>query len=121
MGGRRGYSLKEIVGDIRKVKSGQKELLLSIKDKDTKKIVKATTKILGKSDEQIESLAYSFLFMDSIKKDYGKLRKESQKDRRKDLAKKWASFRKEKGRKFNFKINRNIVDSANEVLGGKNE
>lgn len=118
MGGRKGYSLKEIVGDIRKVKLGRRELLISIKDKDPKKIVKATTKILNKSDEQLESLAYSFIFMDSIKKDYSKLREESTKNRRKNLAKKWASFREEKGKKFNTKINRNIVDSANKALGG---
>lgn len=121
MGGRRGYSLKKIVGDIRKVKADQNELLKSIKDRDIKKVVKATAKILDKSEQKLESLAYSFVFMDSFKKEYNKLRKKIPKDRRKSLAKKWASFREEKGKKFDAITNRNVVDSANKVLGGKNE
>jgi polynucleotide 5'-kinase involved in rRNA processing len=118
MGGRKGYSLKTIVGDIRKIRASKKKLLQGIKDKDPDKIVNASAKILSKSDKSLESLAYSYLFVGSIKKDYNKLRKESRKERRKDLAEKWASFRKEKGKKFDATTNRNVVDSATRVLGG---
>lgn len=118
MGGRKGYSLKNIVGDLRKVKTDQKQLLQSIKDKSPKKVVKASAQILSKSDKSLESLAYSYLFVGSVKNDYGKLKKDSQKERRKDLAKKWASFRKEKGKKFDAITNRNVVDSASRVFGG---
>lgn len=121
MGGRKGYSLKKIVGDMRKVKADQKTLLQGIKDKSPKKVVKASAKMLSKSNKSIESLAYSYLFVDSVKKHYDKLKKESLKGRRKDLAKKWASFRKEKGKKFDATTNRNVVDSASRVLGGSNE
>lgn len=119
MGGRKGYSLKAIVRDIRKVRVEQKQLLQGVKENDPKKIVGASAKILSKSDRGIESLAYSYLFVDSIKDDYKKLSEESIKKRRKELAKKWADFRKEKGKKFDPATNRNVVDSATRVLGGE--
>ncbi|MBU2503538.1 MAG: hypothetical protein KJ879_00590 [Nanoarchaeota archaeon] len=119
MGGRKGYSLKKIVGDIRKVKSNQKELLQGIKDNNPKKVVSASAGILAKSDTALESLAHSFLFVGSLKeKDFKRLNKESTKERRKQLAKKWASYRKEKGKKFDAATNRDIVDSATRTLGG---
>ena len=118
MGGRKGYSLKKIVGDIRKVKTEQKQLLSSIRENDPKKLVKASAKILAKSDNALESLVYSYLFVDSIKDDYQKLSAEGTKERRKELAKKWADFRKEKDKTFDPTTNRDIVDSATRVLGG---
>ena len=118
MGGRKGYSLKVIVGDLRKVKFDQKELIEGIKDKDPKKVVKASAKILAKSDMALDSLAHSFLFVKSIeKKDCDRLKKASRKSRRKEVAKKWASYRKEKGTKFDAATNRVVVDSAARVLG----
>lgn len=118
MGGRKGYSLKRIVGDIRKVKTEQKQLLDSIKSNQPENVVKASAKILAKSDNALESLAYSYLFVDSIKDDYKKLGAEGTKERRKELAKKWSDFRKEKGKKFDPSTNRDVVDSATRVLGG---
>jgi len=118
MGGRKGYSLKVIVGDMRKVRSDQKQLLQGVKENDPKKIVDASAKILSKSDKALESLAYSYLFVDSIKDDYKKLSDESIKERRKELSKRWAAFRKEKGKKFDSSTNRDVVDSATRVLGG---
>lgn len=119
MGGRKGYSLKKIVGDIRKVKSNQKELLKGIKDNNPKQVVKSSARILAKSDTALESLAHSFLFVGSLKeKDYKKLSKQDTKDRRKELAKKWSSYRKEKGKKFDSATNRDVVDSATRVLRG---
>jgi len=118
MGGRKGYSLKKVVGDLRKIKETQKELLKGIKDKDPKKIVKASAKILAKSEIALESIGYSYIFVDSISSEYKKLQKESTKERRKELTKKWASFRKEKGKKFDATTNRDVVDSTTRVLGG---
>lgn len=118
MGGRKGYSLKKIVGDLRKVRSSQKELLQGVQDKDPKKVVKASAQILAKSEHALESIGYSYLFIDSLGKDYKSLQKESTKERRKELAKKWAAFRKEKGKKFDAATNRDVVDSTTRVLGG---
>jgi len=118
MGGRRGYSLKKVVGDLRKVKAPQKELLQGIQAKDPKKVVKASAKILAKSDKALESIGYSYLFVDSISSEYKKLRRERTKERRRELAKKWASFRKEKGKKFDTTTNRDVVDSTTRILGG---
>lgn len=118
MGGRKGYSLKKVVGDLRKVRATQKELLQGVQDKDPKKVVKASAKILAKSDKALESIGYSYLFIDSLSKEYKDLQKESTKKRRKDLAKKWASFRKEKGKRFDSATNRDVVDSTTRVLGG---
>jgi len=119
MGGRKGYSLKKIVGDVRKIRSSQKELLQGIKDNDPKKVVSSSARMLAKSDTALEPLAHSFLFVGGLKeKDYRRLGKERTKRRRKELAKKWASYRKEKGKKFDPATNRDIVDSATRVLGG---
>src|SRR3989338_7365703 len=106
MGGRKGYSLKKIVGDLRRVKSVQNELIKGIKEKDPKKVVSASAKILAKSDPVLESLAHSFLFVGELKeKDYERLSKEGTKQRRKELASKWAAYRKEKGKKFDAVTN----------------
>jgi hypothetical protein len=118
MGGRKGYSLKNIVGDLRKVRATQKELLEGVQEEDPKKVVKASAKILAKSDKALESIGYSYLFIDSLSDEYKELRKESTKERRKNLAKKWASFRKEKDKKFDAATNRDVVDSTTRVLGG---
>lgn len=119
MGGRKGYSLKRIVGDMRKVRSEQKELLKGIEDNNPKKVVQASAGILAKSDASLESLAHSFLFVSGIKeKEHKRLSEQDTKERRKELAKKWASYRKEKGKKFDASTNRDVVDSATRVLGG---
>lgn len=119
MGGRKGYSLKKIVGDIRKVKPEQKLLLSGIKDNNPKKVVSASAKILAKSQQSLESLAHSFLFVGGINEnEYAKLHKENTKTRRRELTKKWAAYRKEKAKKFDASTNRDIVDSATRVLGG---
>lgn len=118
MGGRKGPPLKKIVGDTKKVRAGRKELLQAIQDKKLKKVVEATASLLGRSDEALESIAYGYLFGDSVSSEYKKLRKESTKKRRKELSKKWASFRKEKGKQFDPATNRDIVDSATRVWGG---
>ena len=120
MGGRRGYSLKKIVGDMRKVAHNKKELLQGIKENNPQKVVSESANILAKSDDVIESLAYSFLFVSSIKdKDTKKLRKEDTKERRKELAKRWADYRKTKKKRFDISTNRDIVDSATRILGSK--
>jgi len=120
MGGRKGYSLKEVVGDITKVRTIKKELLQGIKDNDPKKVVSASSRILAKSDTALESLAHSFLFISGLKeRDYKRLSKQNIKERRKELAKKWVSYRKETGKKFDAATNRDVVDSATRVLGGE--
>lgn len=118
MGGRKGYSLKTIVGDLRKIRSTQRELLQGVQDKDPKKVVKASAKILAKSDKALDSIGYGYLFIDSLSNKYKDLQKKSTKKRRKQLAKKWASFRKAKGKKFDSATNRDVVDSTTRVLGG---
>ena len=120
MGGRKGYSLKKIVGDRRKIRADQKELLQGIKDNNPKKVVNASGKILAKSDKIIESLAHSYRFAGSIKeKDLKKLSKKNTKERRKEITKKWATYRKKKSKKFDAATNRDIVDSATRVFGGE--
>lgn len=118
MGGRKGYSLKKIVGDMRKARTEQKQLLAGVEENSPKKVVKASAGILSKSNKALDSLVYGYLFVDSIKQDYKKLSEEHTKERRKELAKKWAEFRKEKGKKFEFTESREVVDSATRVLGG---
>ena len=118
MGGRKGYSLKKIVGDLRTTIPEQRELLRGIEESNPKKVVKATAHILSKSDDALESLAYGFLFVDSIKDEYQKLQKKNVKARRKTLTKKWALFREKSGKKFSPETNRSVVDTTTKVLGG---
>ena len=119
MGGRKGYSLNKVVGDLRKVRGDQKELLEGIQDRNPKEVVTASARILAKSDKALESIGYGYIFIDGISDEYGKLRKESTKERRKELSRKWASFRKGKGKKFDSSTNRDVVDTVTRILGGK--
>lgn len=114
-------SLKRVVGDVRKIKKEKKELLEWIDEKKPDEVVKTTGKIIAKSDRLLDSLALSLKFVDAIEAGESKLRKESTKDRRKNLSKKWADFRKEKGKKFNPTVNRKVVDSINRALEEKND
>ena len=119
MGGRKGHSLKQIVGDLRSIIPEKRELLRGIEEDNPKKVVRASAHILSKSDEALESLAYGYLFVDSIEGERGKLQKKSIKERRKALTKKWTLFRKKAGKSFNPEINRNVVDSTTRILGGR--
>src|SRR3989344_5935697 len=100
MGGRKGYSLKKVVGDVRKIKKEKKELLEWIDEKNPNEVIKTTGKIIAKSDKLLDSIATSIKFIETIKQEEKQLREESTKKRRKDLSKKWAYFRKKEGKKF---------------------
>lgn len=119
MGGRKGYPLRNVVGDIRKIKKEKKELLEWVDEENPKKVIKTTGRIIAKSDKLLESFATSIKFIDSIKDEEKKLKEESTKERRKDISKKWANFRKKQGKKFDTITNRKIVDSINRSLEDK--
>ncbi len=119
MGGRKGYSLSTVVGPLRPIKKPEKELLRAIENEDPKKVVASSAKIIAKSDLALDSKGYGYLFMDSISEDYKRLRAQSIKERRKEITKKWALFRKERGKTFDARVNRDVVDSATRILGGK--
>jgi|SRR3989344_9614504 len=119
MGGRKGYSLKKVVGDVRKIKKEKKELLEWIDEKNPAEVIKTTGKIIAKSDSLLDSIATSIRFISSIESEEKELRKEPTKQRRKELSKKWAEFRKKDGKKFDSTTNRKVVDSINRVLGDK--
>ena len=69
--------------------------------------------------KQIESIGYGYLFVDSISDDFKRLQEKNTKERRKELAKKWALFRKEKGKMFDPRTNKDVVDYTTRVLGGE--
>lgn len=119
MGGRKGYSLKDVVPDVPELRPAKKELLQGIKANNRKKVVTATAKVVAMSDNALESLAHSFLFVGSIKeKAYTQLRKADTKKRRKEVAKRWAAYRKRTRKRFDSATNRDVVDSATRILGG---
>jgi hypothetical protein len=119
MGGRKGYSLKKVVGDVRKIIKEKKELLEWIDEKNPQEVVKTTGKIIAKSDNILDSIAASIKFVDTIESEEKYLQKEPTKERRKNLSKKWAEFRKGQGKKFDPIIIRKVVDSVNRALEGK--
>jgi hypothetical protein len=118
MGGRKGYSLKKLVHNTREIRVEQSALYDAIKQNNAQKVVSASAKILAKSDTAIDAIAHSFLFMSEIQeKNYDKLKKKDIKNRRKELSKKWAEYRKEVNKKFDTSISRDIIDSATRVIG----
>ena len=119
MGGRKGYTLKRVVGDVRTIKKEKKELLEWIEEKNPQEVVRTTGKIIAKSDKLLDSIASSIKFADVIESEEKQLQGESTKERRKELSKKWANFRKKEGKKFDPITNRKIVDSVNRALEGK--
>jgi len=119
MGGRKGYTLKKVFGDVRTIKKEKKELLGWIEDKNPEEVVKATGKVIAKSDKLLDSIASSIKFAGAIESEEKQLQGESTKERRKELSKKWANFRKKEGKKFDPIINRKIVDSVNRALEGE--
>lgn len=119
MGGRKGYTLKKIIGDTRKIRKEKKELLEWIEEKNPKKVVKSTGAIIAKSEKIVDSIVTSLDFVDSIETFKKDLKEEKTKERRKELSKKWAYFRKNQGKRFDPITNRKIVDSVNRALEGK--
>lgn len=119
MGGRKGYSLRVVVGPLRPIKKEENELLRAIENENPKKVIASSAKIIAKSALALDSIGYGYLFMDSISDDYKRLQAQSVKERRKEITKQWALFRKKLGKTFDPRVNRDVVDSATRVLGGE--
>ena len=118
MGGRKGHSLKSIVGDLRRVRAEKKDLLDAIENRDVGKVVSSSARMLAKSDNVLDALAHSYVFIDGLKKEYARLRSESVQERRLEISRRWAKYRREKGVDFDDAINRDIVENATRTLGG---
>ena len=119
MGGRKGYALKRVIGDVRTFKKEKKELLEWIDEKNPQEVVRATGKLIAKSEKLLDSITTSLKFVDLIEPEERQLKEESTKERRKDISKKWAEFRKKEGKRFDSVLNRKVVDSINRALGDK--
>jgi len=120
MGGRKGYTLNKIVGNIHNIKNEKRSLLEAIDKNNVKEVVAVSAKILAKSDAVLESLAHSYLFVGSLgKKDYANLINKDIKSRRVEISKRWTKYRKDKGTSFDSSVNRDIVDTAVKILGAK--
>jgi hypothetical protein len=116
MGGRKGYDIKRVVGDVRKIKKEKKELLNFIDEKNPSEVTKVTGKIIAKSDLLLDSIVTSIKFVEIIESEEKQLKEISIKDRRKGLSKKWSDFRKKEGKRFDPIVNRKVVDSINRAL-----
>jgi hypothetical protein len=120
MGGRKGYSLRRVVGDLRKVGGEKKRLLQGIKEHDVDKAVTASAKLLAGSDEALDSVVHAFLFVRSIdKKTRKQLSEKNTRERRLGLAEQWSSYRTKAGVHFSPEINRSVVDTATRALRRK--
>ena len=120
MGGRKGYSLNRIAKNSKDIRGDKQDLLEAIQHNDVKQAVRSSAQILAKSDDALEALAHSFLFVGSLgKKVSSKLGKEKPRKRKLELSKKWAEYRKETGKSFSASENRDIVDTAARILGGE--
>jgi len=117
MGGRKGYSLGRIVGDLRKVGREKKKLLRGIKEHDIVKAVSASAELLARSDEALDSIVHGFLFIRSMdKKTWNELVQEDARERKLGLAEEWSNYRREVGVEFSPEVNRNVVDTATRSL-----
>lgn len=118
MGGRKSYSDKDIIGNLRKVIPERKKLSSAIKSESPQGIVQATVDIFNKSEAAISNLSKVFEmrdFIDGISK-----RKLRQKDIEKEAAKYLS--RKKKQIKASQQIKRLLIDSAVKSIkerGGK--
>jgi len=57
MGGRKSYSTKDIIGNMRKVATERKELSAALKSESPNNIVKATVGIVSKSENAVSNLS----------------------------------------------------------------
>ena len=120
MGGRKGYSIKRVVGNLNKVRREKKALIQGIKAEDANMAVSSTARILAKSDEALDAIVHGYLFIRTIDpKTHEQLAQKNMKERRLGLSDKWSSYGKKANMHFSPTINRNVVDSATRAIERK--
>lgn len=119
MGGRRSYSIKEIVRDSRSAAAKRGVLTRSFQKKDLKGISLASASLIPDHRDIAKIFIYSQKLLDSIKDRYPSTELRILKDINRKVRIDWA----EKKRKGNLESNRIIdsavVDSVSRVLKGR--
>jgi hypothetical protein len=120
MGGRKGYSLRCVVGDLSKVRTEKRQLLDGIKAGDVKTVVASSARIMAKSDDALDAIVHGLFFvrsMDPTK--HQQLADQPTRERRLGLADQWSTYRKKMKIEVSPTLNREIVDTAARVIGRK--
>lgn len=110
MGGRRSYSIKEVIGSKRKFSKELRELGTAIKNNDPKKIVDSSTQLILKSDYSTGNLAMSMRLANFVVKHAEK--PVPYKEGIELASKSWSKIKSERKIKVPETVDRIIVESA---------
>jgi hypothetical protein len=117
MGGRKGYSLKCVVGDPSKVRMEKRQLLEGIKTGNVRAVVASSAQIMAKSDEALDAVVHGLFFVRSIDPTkYEQLAGQSTRERRLSLADQWSAYRKKMNIAVSPPLNRQIIDTATRII-----
>lgn len=120
MGGRKGYSLTSIVGNMGKVRSERRRLIDGFKENRVDEVVAATAQMLSKSGEALDAIVHGFFFVQSIDaKTREQLGQKTPRERKLSIADKWAGYRRKNKVDFSSTLNRDIVDTVATTIGKK--
>ena len=110
MGGRKSYSIKEVVGSKRKFIRQLNQLGTAIKNENSKKIVDSSTQLILKSDYSINSLAMSMKLAKFVA-EHAEKRLPYKKG--KELAsKEWSKIKSERKTEVSESVDRIFIESA---------
>lgn len=119
MGGRKTYSARKVLGDLRQSTSERKRLSAAISEEDPKKISQATLDAFRKSDYAVDNLSKILDMADIFEEVEGKdIETKNVKQVVTDF---WNKTKDERNIKTEAEIDRNLIESATKVLkrGGK--
>lgn len=110
MGGRKSYSVRSVLGDLRHSVRERKDLAKAISDEQPQKIVKSTVEAFKKSNYAIENLSKAIDMYDFFREVEKK--KIKPKDVRKAVTEYWLRTKEKKKIKSTLEIDRILINST---------
>ena len=119
MGGRKTYSVRKVLGDLRQSIGERKKLSAAISEEDAKKITQATLDVFRKSDYAVDNLSKVLDMADIFEELEGKEIKP--KETKQIVTDFWNKTKEDRNIKTGAEIDRNLIESATKILkrGGK--
>ena len=117
MGGRRGRSIRDIVGLGNRGLKGK--LTQAVDEKNPEKIAYYSSELISKSPPEGKSIVVAFEFMNIISKRADELKELQEEERIKEVTRIWTKLKKEKKLQFKYNYVDSIyINSALEALEG---
>jgi len=115
MGGRKSYSIDDIVGKSPEIRKRKKDLIRSVESEEPERITQTSIELFTKSDKASNDFASIVDTLDFIEENVSK--PPLNYDERKKLAAKyWSKIRKEKDIKISPELNKIFVKSLAKVI-----